>query len=1191
MAAPMNGTQDPPKPEEEKPKRGKPKDPLAPKRPPGPYQKFATEEKARLKETNPELAANMGECGKAIAEAWKNVPDATKEKMTEEYEKLKAIWLPLHKAYIKTPGYKVFYELRQDWIDRRKRKKLGKKMNKDAPKRAKSGYMMFASEVREECVAKCNGDLGAVGKMIAHRWHNEVTEAYKAKLAEKSEQDKIVWQREYAEYVKTQAYADFCTSKAKMEGTQTLKKLIRTHMDEAPKRPLSAYATYREEVMPGVLEQHPQWAKDPRSFGKEMTKHLKGMWEQIGEEKQKTYIDANEKAKEQWKKDFDEFKCKLKYTEFLRKRESTKSRENKQVHLRTMPKRPRSAFALFATDKKSEVPPGKGEGKGQHALKRKWADTSTEDQREYYSKRQELEEQYNKEDAAFKESDSFKTFCKLKTRIEQEYKTEAMKVMTLRFLRAAPAPPPRNGFAIYVKEQTKPGEAKGNRSQQQEKLKEHQKAWAALGKNVKDEYDQKRQEEAKAYDVQVQEYMATPKWKEYVSEAKRLKIPVKVLLLKKKKAIKKIKRGLKTITIIPLPDKPDNMPKKPPSAFSMFSKENKSKVQSVTEIEPMWKNLEPEKRKEYEDRFKSEMAEYTDLLKQFHASDEGQKYNRELNATVRRRKTTRAKEEYLTDYPKKPSGPYSFFCLDTRKEVSKAQPELSRSGVTAKLASNWATMSSEAKEPWTQKAKDALAEYNKAVEEFKQSDNWKKYQKAIIIRKPAGKKGAAKPSTPLPKKPDSCPERPLNAFRLFGKEAGGNLAETAKKWQELGKEGQAKYNERAALASKEHAEAMIAWEKSPEARKWRAQTAAVIKRKRLNDAKNRFLKDEPKRGQSAYFLFVAGMRDEIARTTDLKGFAITGECAKRWSALDAEGKQPWVDKFKEEEKEYLEKMEEFKKTMDYKKYEQAVRRANPAPKKGTAKAKASGPKKPEMPLNYPKRPPPSALMLFMMGMKEQGKGGNLAECHKAWREMGAEGQKPWHQKMADANKEYASATAAFQNTAEGKKYDREMRAWREKSKVVTAKKRFLNAEDAPKEPKKPPGAFFVFAQENRAKLTEENPNLSMAEQAKKLNDMWTNATPEEKQEIAQKCKEAQDQYEEELKAYKNHPSVRKYQKAIGGIESARKAKVKTAPKPKATRAPKAKGAPKAKAAAADDSDSDVMGSDSSSSSSSDSDSD
>jgi hypothetical protein len=138
-------------------KRGKPNDEHAPLRPKSAFQQWAASKRVRLNEWRPELLTDIRGVGKALAEEWGIIPEEEKASLTGIYEKEMEIWKPKWAAYKETPRYKEFFEVKQDWIDKRARKKLRKKMNSNAPKQVKSGYMLFSNEVRERIMKKTQG--------------------------------------------------------------------------------------------------------------------------------------------------------------------------------------------------------------------------------------------------------------------------------------------------------------------------------------------------------------------------------------------------------------------------------------------------------------------------------------------------------------------------------------------------------------------------------------------------------------------------------------------------------------------------------------------------------------------------------------------------------------------------------------------------------------------------------------------------------------------------------------------------------------------------------------------------------------------------------------------------------------------------------------------------------------------------
>eukprot|EP00438_Fugacium_kawagutii_P032244 Skav200870 [mRNA] locus=scaffold3562:101031:105775:- [translate_table: standard] len=235
-----------------------------------------------------------------------------------------------------------------------------------------------------------------------------------------------------------------------------------------------------------------------------------------------------------------------------------RAKENRLVNLRDMPKKPKTVYALFRDDIKEEVPSGKGEGApGRHhrqatdlqgeAVDKAW-------KLKYKQKEAELRASYDEEMKSYKEGDTYKAGCteftKTSGKIKKEMLTEAMKVMTLKFLNDAPKEPPKTAFAIYVGEkrrQSEPDGAPKKKSRSEAKEQAHANAtaerssegsmtWrgprAACPVNLRSPefapqkmirspvqetqnvYDEKRKEIVKTWTEEVTEYMQLPKWKD-----------------------------------------------------------------------------------------------------------------------------------------------------------------------------------------------------------------------------------------------------------------------------------------------------------------------------------------------------------------------------------------------------------------------------------------------------------------------------------------------------------------------------------------------------------------------------------------------------------------------------------------------------------------------------------------------------
>eukprot|EP00746_Dinoflagellata_sp_MGD_P162832 gnl/MRDRNA2_/MRDRNA2_90560_c0_seq1.p1 gnl/MRDRNA2_/MRDRNA2_90560_c0~~gnl/MRDRNA2_/MRDRNA2_90560_c0_seq1.p1 ORF type:complete len:1266 (-),score=449.97 gnl/MRDRNA2_/MRDRNA2_90560_c0_seq1:43-3840(-) len=1173
-----------------KKQKGKPKDPEAPKKPLNAYSRFANVKRQWFKENKPEVAADMGALGKAIAEAWQTeVSQEEKDRLAAEAEKELEIWRPKFEEYKATSRFKQFFEVRQDWIDKRKRKFLGKKMNKDAPKKPPSGYMRFASEVRQEVMKECEGlPMGEIGKRISARWA-EVSEAKKAKYSEEAESGKIEWQKKFAEYQKGEGWKNFVIEKAKMEAQQDLKKIGRVNLDEAPKKAPSAALLFKKEKLTTVQKEFPDLAKDLR----ELNKKLGVMWNELPEGQKGRFFEMAENKKKEYLKKLEEFKVKQKYTAFLTNREKIKVRENKRVNLWGQPKRPRSAFALYANEHKDEVPQGKGEGKGRSALKVKWEALTSEEQKKYLDESAKSTESWRRDVDQFKEGEGFKKFESNRLKISKEYKDEGMKVMTLRFLREAPEPPPKTPFLIYFAEHK--AESGGGRAA----FREWKEKWNGLDRTVRKEFEDKRVAMIKEYEGKVKEFMEGEQWKEYVMEAKKLRIPVKKLLLKKKLVIKKIKKGDLTFTIIPAPPKPDAMPKKGPSAYRLFCDEKKKEVENASELEGLWKALSPEDKKKYQDKAKELDDQYQEELTKFNETDEGKTYQKEIKQVNRRRKVTRARETYLRNMPKKPGSAKLFFEQANRKELKfKGQ----------KVSEAWGAMSAEERKPYEDKAHAAAEKYNGDMSEFKQGEDYQKFLKAIKIRKVVKtvtkKKGVKKViGIPAPVKPESMPKKPQKASAIFAAEHPRlSKKEQAEKWVELSGEDRAKYTEQATAQEQKYDEEYDAWKKSEDGKKYERDFKVYQRRKAVADAKKRYLSNvtEPPKPTLAVDYFRQEKLDEIQKEfPDLKGLMLRHKATEKYKALSSEEKQPYEDKAREAYQAWEKEMEEYKSSAEYKNYDKAMNRIS-GKGKPKAKAKAKGPPKitgPEKPANMPKAPPVGhALFLFRQAELKKGTKLNGKEANEKWLALGAEGQKEFQDEAKAYKDKYDADMIEFAKTAEGKKYFRESQNAKKKKLMSNAKEK-LKAEDAPKEPKKPVSAWIMFGKEKGNDPSFQG--LDLAVRAKKLQVLWNDLPKEEKDVFDKKAAADKERYDQEMAEYKKSDAFKSYAKAVKALESKPKKKApKRAAKPakpeKPAKAPKAKAKAGSKKKADSDSDSDdqmgSVGSDSDSSSS-DSDSD
>jgi len=764
--------------------------------------------------------------------------------------------------------------------------------------------------------------------------------------------------------------------------------------------------------------------------------------------------------------------------------------------------------------------------------------------------------------------------------------TEAVKVTTLRFLDEAPAPPPKSPFALFLHEKRKASELEGRKTSKTDlktDVEKGKKEWLKMDRLVRVEYEEKRKELIRTYEDDVKTFMRTERWQEYVKEAKRLRIPVTSLLMHKKKVIKKLQKGMKASpSSIPLPKKPETFPDKPRAAFQVFTAENRS-AGPLAEIAKLWQGLDENERERYEKVALEERRSFEQSMYEFKKSEDGKAYHRELNGALRRRRLLLARNKYLDDMPKKPASAVGLWMRANLASFKKANPNAPGVELKTKMHQAWSELDDSDRRVFEEKAEQQQEEYAEKMEAFKKSDNWTNY---IRASKPKAKKKAkmakrAVRASPAPRKPESMPKKPLIAFQLFVNERGakGSNNDLAREFQELPSEEKQKYTDEAAENLRKYHEEKEKFNASDEGRKYNRSVQVFQRRLSIQNAKAKFLIDEPKRPMSAPSIFMQEMRSKVmADNPELKGSQVNHKMLEIWKQMSEEEKQEFTDKEASQRQEYERTLQEFQQSENYQKYQVALRKLSGKPKPAQSrKRKNMEPPKPE---NLPKKPP-QGIMLFFASQRSQGKLGDSKTLSNDWLELGAEGQKEYLDKAAELTRQYEEDLKAFQKSAEGKKYFRERESALRRQRIQKAKIKYLGNQ-AVTEPKKPMSPYFIFIQENRHKYT----GMKSSEASQKLTEMWGSLPDEERQVYLDKEKIAKAQYDEDMKAYKESQEYKNFSRAVSTItgERARKAKAKARAKAAARR-----GRGKSSDS---DSDSDAMGSDSDdSSSSSDSDSD
>ncbi len=176
-----------------KPKKGKKKDPKAPKKPLTLFMCFSNEVRPEIREQYPDLS--FGDVAKMVGKKYQELTTEEKvkyeklaEKDKERYEKEMANYDPPNDNDDSDDG------------SSKKPKKKAAKKDPNAPKRARTAYMYFNSEMRSKMKEQNpKASFGELGRLMGKKY-KELTQNELAKYESKASKDKERYKKEMAAY-------------------------------------------------------------------------------------------------------------------------------------------------------------------------------------------------------------------------------------------------------------------------------------------------------------------------------------------------------------------------------------------------------------------------------------------------------------------------------------------------------------------------------------------------------------------------------------------------------------------------------------------------------------------------------------------------------------------------------------------------------------------------------------------------------------------------------------------------------------------------------------------------------------------------------------------------------------------------------------------------------------------------------
>jgi len=191
-------------------------------------------------------------------------------------------------------------------------------------------------------------------------------------------------------------------------------------------------------------------------------------------------------------------------------------------------------------------------------------------------------------------------------------------------------------------------------------------------------------------------------------------------------------------------------------------------------------------------------------------------------------------------------------------------------------------------------------------------------------------------------------------------------------------------------------------------------------------------------------------------------------------------------------------------------------------------------------VNAPKRPL-TGYMRYIQTIraeveKETGLNGIKVTPHLSarWRALSEEEKDSFNQAFAKEMVKHRATMAEYKQTEEYQAH-----LLKKKKKKFGKKPKDKNA------PKRPTTAFFIFANEIRAEVKENNPGASIGEIGKILGVRWAALAEERKASYKAQNQKEKEIYREVLEEYKKTEEFAEHQEKVGAWKAAKKAALKS----------------------------------------------
>eukprot|EP00928_Gymnodinium_smaydae_P010240 TRINITY_DN13842_c0_g1_i1.p1 TRINITY_DN13842_c0_g1~~TRINITY_DN13842_c0_g1_i1.p1 ORF type:complete len:1154 (-),score=362.75 TRINITY_DN13842_c0_g1_i1:37-3498(-) len=839
------------------------------------------------------------------------------------------------------------------------------------------------------------------------------------------------------------------------EGEKVAKRRGKPVDPNAPKRPLAPFYQYSTVQRPLLVEQRPELKSDLAGIGKALSES----WAKVSDEEKAVMQKKYDEEKAVYDVEMAKYKQTEGYKEFAKElRVWTDARDLKKLDKKhkasgTCPLRPKSAYMRFAGDVRERIQkenPGMSLGDLGKEVAVQWAALSVETKKNYEERSKQEKEQYDKDLAVYKRSDSFRAFVDQRAALELK---QGLRGIKEGFGGNLPRKPPTAAMLWAAAAGQKGG------------FSQIANAFRAISEEERQKYENEVASLRTKFQEETAAFMASAEGRAYAKHQ---------ALLKRKLGVRAARQKFLV-----------DAPKRPPNAATFFAaaKQDELAVSSglsgaalSKRCAELWEALPQSERKPFEEQAARALEEFHAKMEEFKNSDKyAEMQAAEASASrgaakiqggrAKPKAKAKAKAKAAIARPEgMPRRPLDAFSIFRERQASSAGAR------GQQLRAAFEALPEDEKASLLAEEKTRRSAYDEAMLAFSKTNEGKQYarQVASLANKQKILRAKQRYLADEPKKPPSA----VALFAASLKNSSGS-GRPGTRWAELSSDEKQKWENERNKLMEEYEVNLKEFHASSNFRKFEKATGKNPREKSKAQGKSKakprpdaIKAGAPKKPPSGFNLFIKKSSTPMT----------IAAAAKAWGELGGEGQKPYEAEAKSLRDAYEKEYNAWKKSKQGKAFERETEALKKKQKEQKAKERyLSGAGAPQ--------PPPSAKSAYFLFVEaarpELAKttpGLTVPQQAKKlsamWNEADEQRKKVFEEKAKESKAAYEVALAKYHQTPEYKKYLRAAGKGKKEKKRMSAKEKASAAASAKEKEEIDEAMEAIYGGRKRRKLQE-----------------------------------------------------------------------------------------------------------------------